>query len=174
MKKNIPSIVTDKPYSEEIITKVKSFNPDVMVLISGFGIIKKSLLNLAQHGVISYHHGNMRKYRGQTPVFWELYNNENEMGMTVQKLSAGLDCGEAIVEKRIQIDRSDTLKSLKNKAYNESSDMMYNAICLLENNNFIPNKITKYGKKYTIPNLSQWLLFNLKIAYRLMRYRLRI
>lgn len=39
--------------------------------------------------MLSYHHGDMRRYRGQPPGFWELYNGEREIGVTVQRLAAG-------------------------------------------------------------------------------------
>ena len=34
------------------------------------------------------------------PAFWELYNGEKEMGLTVQKLSVNLDSGSPLVEKK--------------------------------------------------------------------------
>lgn len=170
-RNNIPVLVTANPYSEDTINRIESFNPDVMILIGGFGIIKRPLLNLTKNGVISYHHGDMRKYRGQPPCFWELLNGEKEMGVTVQRLSAGLDCGEPIIEKTIPIRRSDTLSSLGKRAFNESVGMMYEAITLLEEEGFTPEKLTTLGKVYTIPNFRQWFMCIMKIAYRLMRYR---
>jgi methionyl-tRNA formyltransferase len=72
--------------------------PDLLLLIGGFGIIKAPLLDLAPQGVLSYHHGDMREYRGQPPAFWELYNGEKPNRVTVQRLSPGIDCGQPIVE----------------------------------------------------------------------------
>ena len=143
-----------------------------MILIGGFGIIRKPLLNITRNGVISYHHGDMRKYRGQPPAFWELYNGEEEMGVTVQRMSVGLDCGEPIVEKAVPIRYSDTLNSLKKRAFEESIGMMYQAISLLERDGFTPGKTINLGRVYTIPNLRQWLILNMKIAYRLIRHKL--
>ncbi len=57
----------------------------------------------------------MRKYRGMPPIFWELYNNEQEIGITVQKLDTRLDARIPIVEKKITIDHNDSYKSLKKK-----------------------------------------------------------
>jgi folate-dependent phosphoribosylglycinamide formyltransferase PurN len=169
-RKNIPILTTARPYSEDTINRIKSFNPDVMVLIGGFGIIKKPLLDLSKNGIISYHHGNMRKYRGQPPCFWELFNGEKEMGITVQRLNAGLDCGEPIVEKTIPISRSDTLHSLKKRAFEESIGMMREAITFLEEKRPGTEKLTMFGYVYTIPNFRQWFIYNMKIAYRLIRY----
>ena len=54
--------------------------PDVLLRIGGFGIVKEPLLSLCRAGVLSYHHGDMRRYRGQPPAFWELYHGERSIG----------------------------------------------------------------------------------------------
>jgi folate-dependent phosphoribosylglycinamide formyltransferase PurN len=165
----IAVIETKEPYSGDAIDNIKKFNLDVLLLIGGFGIIKEPLLIITPLGVLSYHHGNMREYRGMPPALWELYNNEKEMGVTVQVLAPGLDCGTPIIEKSIEIQPKDSLKSLKNRAFKESEDMMYDALRKLSSPDFKPNKIERLGKVYTLPNLRQWIILNIKILWRKMR-----
>ena len=62
------------------------------------------------------------------PSFWELYDGENEMEITVQWLSKELDCGIPIIEKTILILHSDDLDSLMSRAFLESYSMMREAI----------------------------------------------
>jgi methionyl-tRNA formyltransferase len=82
------------------IENIRKFKPDILLLIDGFGIIKEPLLKITPLGVLSYHHGNMQKYRGEPPAFLELYNNENEMGITVQILSSGLEVVSQLMKRR--------------------------------------------------------------------------
>jgi folate-dependent phosphoribosylglycinamide formyltransferase PurN len=170
---SIPCLITENPYSTEIIAKVKENKPEVLVLLSGFGIVKEPWLNLCAYGVISYHHGNMRTYRGMPPALWELYNGEREMGITVQRLNAGLDCGTAIVELTIPILPTDTLKSLKIRAYNSSVNMMHQALLNLLDTSFQPESISIFGKVYTLPNFRQWAILQLKVLYRNVIYLLK-
>jgi len=165
-EKNIPYIATTKPYSKNTIDQINKYNLDILILMGGFGIIKEPLLSLCPQGILSYHHGNMRKYRGMPPALWELYNGENEMGVTVQKIAAGLDCGIPIVEKTIPIKLSDTLKILKKRAYTASEDMMYHALKKVSNPEFIPTTINEFGEVFTLPNFRQWLMLNIKILFR--------
>lgn len=166
---NIPFIKIDDLYKIEAINKIRTYKLDVLILSGGFGIIKEPLLSLCSRGIISYHHGNMRKYRGQPPAFWELYNGESEMGITVQKLSAGLDCGIPIVEKTIKIFPKDTLVSLNKRSNLESGDMMYKALKEISAPNYKPNEINEFGKVYTLPNLKQWSILNLKVLWRMAK-----
>jgi methionyl-tRNA formyltransferase len=164
--KGIDTIETISLYSSETTTKIRSYDLDILVLINGFGIIKKEILNITPLGILSYHHGNMRIYRGMPPVFWELYNNEKEIGVTVQKLGSGLDSGIPIEEKTFIIDRNDTIKSLQERIYNESVDMMHKALIKVSNPEFKPVIIESFGKVYTLPNLRQWLILNIKLIVR--------
>jgi methionyl-tRNA formyltransferase len=148
---------TNDIYSQEALEFIRKKNLDVLLLIDGFGIIKEPLLSIAPHGILSYHHGNMRKYRGQPPAFWELYNGDKEMGVTVQILTDGLDCGIPAIEKTIAINSGDTVKKLTERAYRESIPMMYEALVKIENGVRLPDKIENPGKIYTIPNLRQWM-----------------
>ena len=170
MLNRISLIKTKKLYSIETINAIRSYNLDVLLLIGGFGIIKDPLLSIAPNGILSYHHGDMRKYRGMAPGFWELYNNEEEMGVTVQILAAGLDNGIPIVEKKIKIRKNDSFKTLQKRAYDESFNMMYESLQNLSNKDFVPEKIETFGKIYTLPNLRQWIMLNIKILWRKLKF----
>lgn len=170
---NIDMLHTSNPYSDVILERLKSYNLDILLLVGGYGIIKEPLLNLPDLGVLSYHHGNMRKYRGMPPAFWELYNNEKEIGVTVQILSPGLDCGIPVEEKSISIRNNDTLTSLRDRFYNESIDMMYSALIKLSDTEFVPEKITTFGKVYTLPNFRQWFTLQVKVFFRILGNHLK-
>lgn len=162
----IELIETIDPHSQTTIEDIKKYDLDLLVLVGGFGILKEPLLNVTPIGVLSYHHGDMRKYRGMPPALWELYNNEKEMGITVQILSPGLDSGIPIVEKKVEITKKDTLEKLQKRALDESIYMLYNALLQVSNKDYKPEKIDESGKVYTLPNLQQWITLNLKLLWR--------
>lgn len=162
----IPCIETQAPYSSEVTNKLNALQPEAMVMLGGFGIVKEPLLSLAAKGVLSYHHGNMRKYRGQPMGFWELYHGEKEMGITVQRLAAGIDKGTPIVEMTIPIEKRDTVTTLRNRALDSSTNMMHEALCLVQQSDFEPTVIDHYGPVFTIPNLRQYLTLQIKLLFR--------
>lgn len=169
IKNNVKIIETDDPYSHETIENIKTKDLDVLILVGGFGIVKVPLLSVTRMGVLSYHHGDMRKYRGMPMAFWELYNNESEMGITLQILSSSLDKGIPVEEKKIPIFKNDDLKSLKARAFNESIGLLYMALLKISRHDFVPVSITNYGKVYTLPDFRQWILLNLKVIWRRLK-----
>lgn len=162
----IHCIDTQNPYSEEVANKLENLQPEALVMLGGFGIVKEPLLSLAPQGILSYHHGNMRKYRGQPVGFWELYNGEKEMGVTVQRLAKGIDKGMPIVEKTIHIEKRDSVGILRERAFDNSINMMHEALIKIQNPGFKPDEISQYGTIYTIPNLRQYLVLQLKLLFR--------
>ena len=164
--KGIGIIETLQPYGDETIGQLQAMHIDTMVMLGGFGIVKEPLLSLAPNGILSYHHGNMRKYRGQSVGFCELYYGETEMGVTVQRLAAGIDKGTPIVERVVPIEKNDNVKSLCDRAMTSSIDMMYEALRKIGELGFNPAEIHEFGPVYTLPNLRQYLRLQFKLLFR--------
>ena len=162
----IRCIETTRPFSQETVDMLAPYKTDILVLIGGFGIIKEPLLSAVDGGILSYHHGDMRKYRGQPPGFWELYNGETEMGVTVQRLAAGIDNGIPVVEMKIPILNTDNETSLYNRAREKSVEMMLQAILSIQAPDYQPKTIEKFGKVYTLPNLKQYLSLKRRLKRR--------
>ena len=108
----------------------------------------------------------MRKYRGQPVGFWELYHNEREMGVTVQRLAAGIDKGMPIVEMTIPIEKGDTVSTLSKRALDSSATMMHEALQMTAQPDFVPENIEHYGPIYTLPNLRQYIMLQIKLLLR--------
>lgn len=163
---HVNTLETTSPYANSIVQELKNLQADTMVMLGGFGIVKEPLLSLTPRGILSYHHGDMRKYRGQPVALWELYNGEKEMGVTVQRLAAGIDKGMPIVEKAVAIERKDTVTTLRERAMAASTSMMHQALQKIQAPDFQPSPLPHYGPIYTIPNLRQYLILQLKLHFR--------
>jgi len=170
--KRIACLEIASPYSPQASAQIREHNLDLLVLVSGFGIIRGTLLNVCPKGILSYHHGDMRKYRGMPPGLWELYHGEKEIGITVQQIASGLDDGLPIEEKHLPIYPNDTLGTLTARLKTEDEGMLYAALKKMANPDFAPVPIQKFGKAYTLPNFRQWILLNARIACRRLRWKL--
>jgi folate-dependent phosphoribosylglycinamide formyltransferase PurN len=160
------------PYSPHASAEIREHNLDLLVLVSGFGIIRGPLLNVCPKGILSYHHGDMRKYRGMPPGLWELYNGETEIGITVQQIASGLDAGIPVEEKHLPIYPNDTLGTLAARLKAADEGMLYAALKKMANPDFTLAPIEEFGKVYTLPNLRQWVALNTRITCRRMLCRL--
>ncbi len=67
---------------------------DLDVLLRfGFGILGGEVLDVARHGVWSFHHDDERVIRGGPPSFWEVADGHATTGVLFQRLTERLDAG---------------------------------------------------------------------------------
>jgi hypothetical protein len=78
-------VKSEDPHREETLQAIRDLRPTFSSGLEGFGIPQAPLLDLAPQGVLSYHHGDMREYRGPTAGLLGLYNGEKPNRVTVQR-----------------------------------------------------------------------------------------
>jgi methionyl-tRNA formyltransferase len=89
------------------IEQIRSFTPDLGV-VAGTYILKESVFGLPRLGSINLHSGRAPEYRGAAPVFWELYNGETHLGITIHRVTAKLDSGHILAQELFPLDRAPT------------------------------------------------------------------
>jgi folate-dependent phosphoribosylglycinamide formyltransferase PurN len=166
---NIPFITTRDIHSATVIEYIQDSAAETLVLLGGFGIIRQPLINVCNSGIFSYHHGDMRKYRGMPPAFWEIYYGEQEMGISVQKISEKLDAGQLLAELHIPIHPTDSVAQLQQRAYQQSTRLMAEALCVYSRDKQTHISISPGRQIYTLPNFRSWLLCNIRIGLRKLR-----
>jgi hypothetical protein len=77
----------------EISNKVQSCD---IVIKFGMNLLKIDDSWEPPRGVISYHHGDPKKFRGRPPAFHEMINEEKTVGVIVQRLTNNLDGGKIL------------------------------------------------------------------------------
>ena len=98
----------------EKITNLKSIhikNSDVVFSVGYMKVINRKLSN--KHNIINLHPSLLPKYKGLMTQKRMLINNEKEFGFTIHKVSAELDAGDIISQKRKKITNFDEQKILR-------------------------------------------------------------
>lgn len=97
-------IFTDKHNSTLNKDKLTALDLDLGILI-GTPIIKPDVFELPKLGMINLHLGNIPRYRGVPPAFWEHYYKEKKMSATVHVVVKSLDAGAILEEVSFDISR---------------------------------------------------------------------
>jgi methionyl-tRNA formyltransferase len=75
--------------------------PDMLFVIDySSRLVIKKMGNPAK-GLYNIHFGPLPRYRGASPVFWQLKNNEPTLGVTIHLLTEKMDTGDIIWNKAI-------------------------------------------------------------------------
>jgi len=87
---------------------------DLDVLLRfGFNILRGEVLQVARHGIWSFHHGDSDRYRGGPPHLWELIERHPESGVVLQRLGPALDAG--ILLRKAIFSTADSLAESANR-----------------------------------------------------------
>src|SRR5882762_5971583 len=82
--------------------------PDCIVIIAYGQIIPARLLPIPKLGSINLHASLLPKYRAASPPNWTLVPGETRSGVTTMRLHAGLDRGEMLLQREIEIGPKET------------------------------------------------------------------
>jgi hypothetical protein len=109
--------VTDVPSinSASAQAALRALDVDLGVSISN-RVIDRDVFSIPRLGMINLHHGRIPEYRGGPPAFWELYNGEPTMGVSVHRIDAQLDHGQLLARTEIPILPGDDPKKLIERA----------------------------------------------------------
>ena len=117
----------------------------------GFGILKGDILTAPTHGVLSYHFGDIREYRGRPGGFWEFLDGQSQVGVTVQQLSETLDGGRIVVMKHVPIEETDTWQRLRQRCVEVARGLLAESVERLSDPAYTPTAPAGTGKLQTLP-----------------------
>jgi hypothetical protein len=82
-------------FPPESVSAIRAHELDVALRL-GFRILKGDALDIARHGVWSYHHDDPDVIRGGPPGFWEVMRDDPVTGSILQVLTEDLDNGRVL------------------------------------------------------------------------------
>ncbi len=86
--------------------------PDAIVIIAYGQIIPARLLGIPKLGWINLHASLLPKYRGAAPINWAIVNGETKTGVTTMRIDAGMDTGEILLQRELNIGAMETAPEL--------------------------------------------------------------
>ena len=95
--------------------EIIDLNPDIIITCAYGQILPKELLDYPRLGCINVHASLLPKLRGGAPIHRAIINGEIKTGITIMYMAPGMDDGDIITQKEIEITDIDTASTLHNK-----------------------------------------------------------
>src|SRR6266581_6314385 len=108
----------------ETETLLKNLAPDCIVIIAYGQIIPDRLLGIPKLGWINLHASLLPKYRGAAPINWAIVNGETRTGVTTMRIDAGMDTGEMLLQREIEIGARETAPELAARMSESGAPLM--------------------------------------------------
>ena len=97
----------------EGLEQLRAMKPDLLVVAAYGQILSKDVLSIPTRGTINVHASLLPKYRGAAPVAYAILGGESQTGVTIIKVTPGLDSGDMILQEALDILPTDTTGSLE-------------------------------------------------------------
>ncbi|MDP3732447.1 MAG: methionyl-tRNA formyltransferase [Candidatus Omnitrophota bacterium] len=145
---NITSKVCKKINIDEARNILK-LRPDVAFVCGWRTIIASALYNKIPLGCMAAHDSLLPKYRGFAPLNWAIINGEEKTGVTLFRISRGVDSGEIFGQKIIKIGPRDTATEVYPRIIDATTELYREFLMALEENKLKLHKQNESGATYT-------------------------
>jgi methionyl-tRNA formyltransferase len=109
---------------EDAFGLIKSYKPDLIIVMAYGLLIPTKILNFPQYGCINIHVSLLPRWRGASPIEHTLLNGDSETGITIIKLIEKLDAGPILVQKKITVAENINKDDLSDKLTQLGSDLL--------------------------------------------------
>ena len=107
-KKNIPVFQPEKLRDPAALEILRSFHPDLIVVVAYGQILSSSVLSIPPRGCVNVHASLLPQYRGAAPIPWAILKGEQRTGVATMLMDSGLDTGPILLTEETPIAPEDT------------------------------------------------------------------
>ncbi len=135
LSQNIPVFQPEKIRLSENAQILKDLKPDLMITAAFGQILSKENLESAPLGCVNVHGSLLPKYRGSSPIQWAVLNGEKETGITTMYTDIGVDCGDIILKKTLEIGDDETAGELFDRLAELGAQTLIETVKMIEEGN---------------------------------------
>ncbi len=119
---------------------LKEINPDVIIVVAYGQILPANILELPEYGCVNIHASLLPRYRGAAPIQWCVINGEKKSGVTSMKMDVGLDTGDMLIQKEIDIGENENAEEFHDRLSALGADVLSQTLAELEKGSIVPKK----------------------------------
>ena len=141
---------------------ILELNPDIIVTCAYGQMIPTEVLDYPRLGSINVHASLLPYHRGGAPIHRAIINGDTKTGITIMYMGAGMDSGDIISQKEIDILDTDTAETLFDKLSVLGSELLYETLPSIIDgtNDRIKQDETKATYSYNIKPEDEVIDFN--------------
>lgn len=148
LEKNIPVYQPIKVRNNpEFIEEVRKMKPDVICVVAYGKILPEELLKIPKLGCINVHGSLLPKYRGAAPIQWAVINGDKKTGITTMYMDIGMDTGDMILKKEVDIGDNETTGELWDRLAKIGGELLVETLNKIEDGT-APRE--KQGENFTM------------------------
>jgi methionyl-tRNA formyltransferase len=116
---------------QQAIEQIRSLKPDVIVVMAYGQILPRDVLEIPKIACLNLHASLLPRWRGAAPIQTAIAAGDRETGITVMYMDEGLDTGDILLRRTIDIVPTDTGGSLHDRLAKVAPEALLGSLELL-------------------------------------------
>jgi methionyl-tRNA formyltransferase len=112
--------------------RFRALDADAAVVVAYGLILPSAVLDATRHGAFNIHASLLPRWRGAAPINRAVMAGDTETGVSIMRVTEGLDAGPVCLEGRLPIGRDETAGELHDRLANLGAGLMIEALAKLE------------------------------------------
>jgi methionyl-tRNA formyltransferase len=126
-----PTLQPARIKDREPIEEIRALTPDVIVVMAYGQILPRAVLEIPRIACLNLHASLLPRWRGAAPIQAAIAAGDRETGITVIYMDEGLDTGDILLQRKIDILPNDTGGSLHDRLAQTAPDALLESLRLL-------------------------------------------
>ena len=139
-EKNLRVIQPAKVKASAVVEELSALKPDLIVVVAFGQILSQKILDIPRLGCINVHASLLPKFRGAAPIEWSIIRGEKVTGVTTMKMDAGLDTGDMLLKREVEISDEMILPQLRERLMTVGADLLLETLDKLQRGELQPTK----------------------------------
>jgi len=99
----IPVLKPELPRGEAFLDTLRALAPDLSVVVAYGHILRAEVLDLPPLGSVNVHASLLPDLRGAAPIHWALIRGHARTGVTLMRMTPGMDAGPILLTRAVEI-----------------------------------------------------------------------
>jgi methionyl-tRNA formyltransferase len=130
-KTTIPIVQPARIKDQSSIAEIRAFKPDVIVVVAYGQILPRDVLKIPGIACLNLHASLLPRWRGAAPIQAAIAAADCETGITVMYMDEGLDTGDILLQRKIEIRPEETGGSLHDRLAQIAPEALVESLRLL-------------------------------------------
>jgi methionyl-tRNA formyltransferase len=128
----IPVLQPKRINQPEAIDQIHALAPELIVVMAYGQILPSAILKIPQVACLNLHASLLPRWRGAAPIQAAIAAGDCETGITVMYMDEGLDTGDILLQRKVEIARNETGGSLHDRLAKLAPEPLLESLALLE------------------------------------------
>ena len=135
VKTRIPILQPARIKDQKATEQIRDFAPDVIVVVAYGQILPRDVLEIPCLACLNLHASLLPRWRGAAPIQATIAAGDCETGITAMYMDEGLDTGDILLQRRVEILPNDTGGSLHDRLAQIAPEALLESLRLLSAGN---------------------------------------